>query len=84
VGAAFKRTKLGKRNPDHDPIGFGDVKLLAAGGIWLGATGLAVAIAVACAAGGIWGLCKKQKYIPFAPFFFVGAIIALISWRVLI
>jgi prepilin signal peptidase PulO-like enzyme (type II secretory pathway) len=57
----------------------GDVKLLAAGGIWLGTAGLALAIVISCAAGAIWGLAKKQKYIPFAPFFIGGAIMALLA-----
>jgi prepilin signal peptidase PulO-like enzyme (type II secretory pathway) len=79
IGFIFEKTKLGKKNPNYAPIGFGDVKLLAAGGIWLGTTGLALAIIISCVIGGIWGLLKKQKYIPFAPFFIAGAIIALIS-----
>lgn len=84
IGFIFEKTKLGKKNPDYAPIGFGDVKLLAAGGIWLGTTGLAMAIIISCVIGGIWGLRKKQKYIPFAPFFFVGVIIALISLWILL
>lgn len=84
IGFLFTKTKIGKKNTDYAPIGMGDVKLLAAGGIWLGTTGLAVAIIIACVSGGIWGLRKKQKYIPFAPFFFVGAIIALIGISILI
>jgi prepilin signal peptidase PulO-like enzyme (type II secretory pathway) len=62
-----------------EPIGLGDVKLLAAGGVWLGITGLAIALIVSCVAGGIWGLRRKQKFIPFAPFFFVGMICAFIA-----
>jgi leader peptidase (prepilin peptidase)/N-methyltransferase len=84
IGFIFEKTKLGKKNPNHAPIGLGDVKLLAAGGIWLGTTGLAMAIVISCIVGGIWGLRQKQKYIPFAPFFLIGAIIALISLWILI
>lgn len=75
IGHTFEKIK--KQPGDYSPIGLGDVKLLGAGGIWLGLTGLAIAIVVSCILGGIWGLVKKQKYIPFAPFFLVGAIIAL-------
>lgn len=77
VGFIFEKTK--KQKSEFSPIGMGDVKLLAAGGVWLGMTGLATAIAISCVIGGIWGIRKKQKYIPFAPFFFVGGILALIS-----
>jgi len=72
MGWAFK-----KKSPEA--IGLGDVKLLAAGGIWLGITGLAIALITACVLGGIWGLRKKQKFIPFAPFFFAGVLVAIIS-----
>ena len=78
--APHRRTKQCVDSPaggEFPPIGLGDVKLLAAGGIWLGLTGLAIALAVSCILGGIWGLRKKQKFIPFAPFFFIGAIVAI-------
>ncbi len=76
TGFLFEKFK--KNNTEHSPIGLGDIKLLAAGGIWLGLTGLAIAIVISCILGGIWGIRKKQKYIPFAPFFLIGLIIALI------
>ncbi|GHT57999.1 hypothetical protein FACS18945_3380 [Bacteroidia bacterium] len=65
-----------------EPIGFGDVKLLAAGGAWLGLTLLPYAIVVAAILGAAWGLTRKQRFVPFAPFFFAGAIIALTIWCV--
>jgi prepilin signal peptidase PulO-like enzyme (type II secretory pathway) len=65
------------RPSDCEAIGLGDIKLLAAGGIWLGMTGLPVALIAACVFGGVWGLQKKQKFIPFAPFFFCGMVIAV-------
>lgn len=77
IGFIFEKTK--KQKNEFSPIGMGDVKLLAAGGIWLGMTGLAIAIVISCIIGIIWGLRKKQKYIPFAPFFFIGGILSLIS-----
>jgi leader peptidase (prepilin peptidase)/N-methyltransferase len=77
MGLLFK-----KKSPDA--IGLGDVKLMAAGGIWLGASGLAISLIISCVLGGIWGLFKKQKFIPFAPFFFIGAICSLIMMVFLI
>ncbi|HNY25334.1 MAG TPA: A24 family peptidase [Alphaproteobacteria bacterium] len=77
VGFIFEKVK--KKKGEFSPIGMGDVKLLAAGGIWLGLTGLAMAIIISCIFGGIWGMRKKEKYIPFAPFFFMGGILSLIS-----
>lgn len=61
----------------REPIGMGDIKLLAAGGIWLGVTGLSIALITACVLGYVWGLRAKQKFVPFAPFFFVGAGLAI-------
>lgn len=72
--------RIRKKNPDADtPIGLGDIKLIATGGIWMGVTGLAAALVMACIFGGAWGIRKKQKYIPFAPFFLAGGILALIG-----
>ena len=68
-----------RNNPNADtPIGMGDIKLLATGGLWLGPTGLAIALILSCIFGGIWGMARKQQFIPFAPFFVCGAILALI------
>ena len=67
-----------KNNDLHAPIGLGDIKLISVGGIWLGTTGLASALVIACIAGIVWGARKHQKYIPFAPFFIGGGILSLI------
>lgn len=82
IGFIFERFK--KTSNDYPPIGMGDIKLLAVGGIWLGMTGLAIAIIFSCLFGWIWGHYKKQKFIPFAPFFFAGSFIALIAMSFLI
>lgn len=91
LGAAFGYTlaavvgflfdwRIRKKNPDAiTPIGMGDIKLIAAGGIWLGVTGLSIALVISCLLGALWGGIKKQRYIPFAPFFMTGGILALIG-----
>lgn len=69
-----------RTNPDAEtPIGLGDIKLIATGGLWLGIQGLGLALIVACITGGAWARAKHQRYIPFAPFFVVGAILSLIT-----
>ena len=74
-----------KKDPNAQiPIGMGDIKLLATGGLWLGTNGLAFALIVTCILGGIWGAYKKQRFIPFAPFFITGAILALIGMAFLV
>ncbi len=84
VGFVFD-WRLRKTNPDAiAPIGMGDIKLIATGGIWLGTTGLAVALVIACATGAIWSKRKNQKYIPFAPFFLFGGFLSLIGMLFLI
>ena len=68
-----------KKNPNSDiPIGMGDIKLLATGGLWLGTNGLAITLVISCILAVVWGTYKKQRFIPFAPFFVIGAILALI------
>ena len=84
IGYIFDRIGR-KKDPKSDtPIGMGDIKLLATGGLWLGTNGLAIALVLACIFGGIWGKRKKQKFIPFAPFFIAGAILALIAMAFLV
>jgi len=60
-----------------DAIGMGDIKLLGAGGIWLGVAGLPAAVIVACVIGYVWGVRNKERFVPFAPFFFVGALVSM-------
>ena len=84
IGFIFDKINRHKNPNSETPIGMGDIKLLATGGLWLGTNGLAVALIIACILGGIWGGCKKQKFIPFAPFFIIGAILALIATAFLI
>lgn len=74
-----------RTNPDAEtPIGLGDIKLIATGGLWLGIQGLGLALIVACITGGAWARAKHQRYIPFAPFFVVGAILSLITMAFLL
>lgn len=78
IGFLFERT-MHKKTDTIAPIGMGDIKLMVAGGIWLGTYGLAIALAIACIAGMIWGRIYHQKYIPLAPFFIGGGILSLIT-----
>lgn len=74
-----------RTNPNAEtPIGLGDIKLIATGGLWLGIQGLGLALIVACITGGAWARAKHQRYIPFAPFFVVGAILSLITMAFLL
>ena len=74
-----------RRNPVAEtPIGMGDIKLIAVGGLWCGPVGLGIALVLACIFGAAWAYRKKQKFIPFAPFFIIGAILALIIIAVLL
>lgn len=77
--------RIRKKNPDAiAPIGLGDIKLIGIGGLWLGASGLGIALVLACAGGIVWARIKKQKYIPFGPFFIIGAILSLITGSILL
>lgn len=84
IGLIFDRI-IAHRNPTSDtPIGMGDIKLIAVGGLWCGPRGLAISLVFACLFGAAWAYRKKQKFIPFAPFFIIGAILALIIIAVLL
>ncbi len=78
VGVLFEKVACRRKNMDYPPIGMGDVKLMAVGGLWLGTTALAVALIIAGLVGGVWAYRKKQKYIPFAPFFFIGGFLSFV------
>ena len=84
IGSVFDYIGQKKSPKSPAPIGMGDIKLLATGGIWLGTTGLAIALVFSCVFGYLWGICKKQHFIPFAPFFVMGAILSLIITAFLI
>ena len=78
IGLIFAHI-IAKRNPTADsPIGMGDIKLIAVGGLWCGPTGLAISLIFACIFGALWAYHKKQKFIPFAPFFILGGFLSLI------
>lgn len=81
VGFIFERIKKGSKYP---PIGMGDIKLLGAGGIWLGTMGLAIAMMFSCVLAYLWNIKKKQKYIPFAPFFLIGGFLSFITIQFLL
>ena len=84
VGAIFDYI-MRRRDPDATtPIGFGDIKLMAVGGIWIGVTGLAWAMIAACLFGAAWARVRRQRFIPFAPFFIMGTLLTLIAMMFLI
>ena len=84
VGFIFDYIIRTKQPDAIAPIGMGDIKLIGIGGLWLGATGLAFALVIACISGGIWGRIRGEKYIPFAPFFLLGAILSLTAMTFLL
>jgi leader peptidase (prepilin peptidase)/N-methyltransferase len=55
-----------------EALGYGDVKLLSVAGLWMGIDGLSFGVICGCVLGVIWGLARKQRYVPFAPFLFAG------------
>ncbi len=75
VGFIFEHIK---KNQTYPPIGMGDIKLLGAGGIWLGTMGLSIAMIISCVLAVLWNLRKHERYIPFAPFFLAGGFLSLI------
>lgn len=84
IGFAFDYF-IRHRSPDATPpIGMGDIKLIGVGGLWLGPNGLSCALIIAGVTGAIWAHAKKQKFIPFAPFFLLGGILSLIGTIILL
>jgi len=81
VNFIFERIKKDLKYP---PIGMGDIKLLGAGGVWLGTLGLTISMILTCLLSVVWMIYKKDKYIPFAPFFLTSAFLTLISMFFLI
>ena len=84
VGVIFDQILQRKNPKSESPIGMGDIKLIAVGGLFLGPTGLAIALAGTCLFGAIWAYRKKQKFIPFAPFFIAAGILSWLSIAFLI
>jgi prepilin signal peptidase PulO-like enzyme (type II secretory pathway) len=84
VGLIFDKILTHKDPNAESPIGMGDIKLISVGGLWCGPTGLAIALVLACGFGATWAYRKKQKFIPFAPFFVIGGFLSLITITFLI
>jgi leader peptidase (prepilin peptidase)/N-methyltransferase len=65
-----------------DAMGFGDVKLLAMIGGYVGWKGVLLALFVGCLAGSVIGivvrLATKDPYIPFGPFLSLGALVVIL------
>ena len=66
-------------------FGFGDVKLMAVAGMFLGVTGVFFAFIIAFISGGIvagyllWAkIMKRESYLPFAPFLCLGVLVSLL------
>jgi len=81
VGFVFDHLQQEKQYPS---IGFGDIKLLGVGGIWVGTIGLAISMLFSCVFAGIWYYKNKERYIPFAPFFLMGGFLSLIVIKFLL
>ncbi|MCM1294895.1 MAG: A24 family peptidase [Muribaculaceae bacterium] len=84
IGFAFEKITNRHHSDTIPPIGFGDIKLISVGGIWLGTTGLSIALIISCITGILWARHQNQRYIPFAPFFLIGGFLALIAISFLI
>ena len=76
VGFIFEHIKKHEKYP---PIGMGDIKLLGAGGVWLGTFGLSIAMIISCFLAFLWNIGRHEKYIPFAPFFLMSGFLSLIT-----
>lgn len=78
-----KAADTGDDDTPTDPVamGFGDVKLMAAIGAFLGWQAVLVALVVSVFAGAIIGLIlmamKKGNKLPFGPYLAIGAVVAL-------
>lgn len=66
-------------------MGYGDFKLYALLGAWLGLINLPLIILIASALGSVWGLglmasrrIKRETPLPFGPFLAVGGLVALL------
>lgn len=80
----LRREPEGEADAPFDPsaMGFGDVKLAAVIGAFLGWERLLVAVVVAVVAGAMLGLLqlalKKENRVKFGPYLALGAVVALI------
>ncbi|WP_135230189.1 prepilin peptidase [Deinococcus fonticola] len=83
VNARNKQADAEAEDAPSDPVamGFGDVKLMAAIGAFLGWQAVLVALVVSVFAGAVIGLVmmamKKGNKIPFGPYLAIGAVVAL-------
>ncbi|HWG85031.1 MAG TPA: A24 family peptidase, partial [Deinococcales bacterium] len=78
---AFRPDPAEDEEGDPVAMGFGDVKLAAAIGAFLGWEGLVVALAISVVLGAVVGLLARAagggRELPFGPFMAAGALVAL-------
>lgn len=84
IGLLFDYINRHDTTNSYSAIGFGDIKFIATGGVWLGIEYLGIGLVLSCILGMIWGLWHKQRYIPFGTFFSIGIIWSLIQMFFLI
>lgn len=84
---------LGRLLFKKQAMGFGDVKLMAMLGAFLGWKGVLLTLLVACFAGAFIGIALKavsgSSYVPFGPFLAIGAMLVLLFraellWAILV
>ena len=67
---------VGARLAGREAMGFGDVKLVAMLGAWLGLVGAGLALMVAVVSGAAVGIVilvvRRSRYVPFGPFLALG------------
>ncbi len=74
---------LGRHAFRTEAMGFGDVKLMAGCGAFIGWQGALLAILLASLIGAVWGLGRRlftaSRYLAFGPFLALGAVLALLG-----
>jgi leader peptidase (prepilin peptidase)/N-methyltransferase len=77
---------LFKLTTGKEGMGFGDFKLLAALGAWLGATAILPIVLMASVLGAVVGLAMKAtgalrqgRFVPFGPFLAGGGVVVVLA-----
>lgn len=65
----------------REALGLGDVKLMAAAGLWLGAALLPAFLILAGGAGIAWSLALRRREFPFGPSLALALFVLVLWWR---
>ena len=76
----LQKTLLFRKRQNHAALGMGDIKFIAAWGMWLGPVTV-MAVGIGCALAAVFGVVVQQKTIALVPWLTIGFVFVVLVVR---